>query len=114
MNTLFKYCIVILVASFCFLASCKSKQKESSSTSTCKALINFRSIGGGIDYKKYDELVNLLSTKKLKFTEKMAGREGEKEICIPLTELKGGEKASFSEQLKTFESTESHISVSIN
>ncbi len=114
MHPFLKYCLIYLVASFCFLAACKSKQKETSSNQSCKALVNFRSIGGGIDYKKYEELLNLLNSKKLKFTDKMAGREGEREICIPLTELKGKEKVSFSEQLKTFESNESHISVSIN
>jgi len=113
MNTFLKYCIVFVILFF-FLSACKPKQKETSSTQSCKALVNFKSIGGGIDYKKYEELLNLLNSKKLQFTDKMAGREGERELCIPLTELKGKEKVSFSEQLKTFESNESHISVSIN
>lgn len=110
-GSLLKYSIIVL---FSILISCKAKKNETSSNSTCKVMVKFRSAGGGIDYTKYDSLISLLNSKKVTFTEKLVGREGEKEICIPLTELKGKEKNQLTEQLKTFENTEAHISVSIN
>lgn len=107
------YTVLFMVFTF---TSCKTKNKatQTETKTTCKVLITFASRGSGIDYVKYDKLSALLNEKKLKFTEKVIGREGEKEICIPLTELKGDEKTKFAEQLKTFHNEASFISVSIN
>lgn len=90
------YFILLAVFTLC---SCKSKAHatQSDSKSNCKVVISFASRGTGIDYAKYDTLTALLNEKKLKFTEKVMGREGEKEICIPLTELKGEDKTKFTE-----------------
>lgn len=105
----------IFFIAFAF-TSCKSKSKttQSDTKATCKVLITFASRGSGIDYVKFDKLTALLNEKKLKFTEKVIGREGEKEICIPLTELKGDEKTKLTDQLKTFHDEASFISVSVN
>lgn len=106
---------------FCmaFLTSqCKSKAESKSSennqTSSCKVVFNFGSYGSGIDSKKYDELTLLLNEKKIRFTETVKGREGEKEICIPLTELKGKEKDDFIGRLKKLEDKNTLVSLSVN
>jgi hypothetical protein len=118
-NTLIS--LSILTAS-CFLvfnlSSCKSKaavnQTAPAETATCKVIVDFASIGGGINYPQYEKLTQLLNSKKVKYTEKSKGREGEKEVCIPLSELKGQEKTDFIEQLKKFEDKSTYISVSVN
>ncbi len=100
------------------LLSCKSKAKAevtgNVNTSSCKVQINFGSRGDGINEAKYNELIELLKKEKIKYSEKSAGREGEKEICLPLSELKDKEKNDFIERLKKFEDKESFISLSIN
>jgi hypothetical protein len=106
------YSALILLLAF---SACKSKKEgQTASQSNCKVLVNFASRGTGIDYGKYEKLTGLLNEKKLKFTEKVKGREGEKELCIPLKELKGDEKTKFIEQLKTFVDEATLVSVSVN
>jgi hypothetical protein len=105
------------------LLSCKSKSAAqnsstsgdgSTSASTCAAKVNFGSYGGGIDGAKYEAIKKLIEAKKLKFEEKRMGREGETEICLPLTELKKTEKATFIEQLKKTAEGGQLVSVSTN
>jgi hypothetical protein len=79
---------------------------------TCTVKINFGSAGGGIDLKTYDAVKKMIADKKLKFTEKNMGREGEKEICLPLKELKKRKKTEFIEQLKKTASGGQLVSVS--
>jgi hypothetical protein len=105
------YPLIFLVA----FSACKSKKEgQTANQSDCKVLVSFASRGTGIDYTKYEKLTALLNEKKLKFTEKKMGREGEKDICIPLKELKGDEKTKFLEQLKTFRDEATLVSVSVN
>src|SRR3954463_13046524 len=96
---------IFLFAFTVSVVACKSKAKTSQTSSepSCKVVVNFASRGTGIDYTKYEKLTGILADKKVKYTEKVKGKEGEKEICIPLTELKAKEKNEFVEQLKTFE-----------
>lgn len=98
------------------IAACRSKTKatQTATQPACKVLINFASRGTGIDYTKYEKLTENLKAKNLKYTEKAWGKEGEKEICIPLSELSGKEKTDFVEQLKTFEDKSTLVSVSVN
>lgn len=100
------------------LLSCKTKAKAevsgNVSTTTCKVQINFGSRGEGINEAKYTELMELLKKEKIKFTEKSVGREGEKEICLPLNELKENEKNQMIERLKKFEDKNTFISLSVN
>lgn len=97
------------------IGGCKSKTVQTTTSEpACKVVFMFGSRGDGINEKKLTELTGLLDGKKIKYSSKVAGREGEKEICIPLTELKGKEKADFIEQLKTFEDKASYISISVN
>lgn len=112
-----KYLFTITLALAISATACKSKTKTTQSTATepaCKVVFMFGSRGDGINEKKLNELTALLDGKKLKYTSKVAGREGEKEICIPLSELKGKEKTDFVEQLKTFEDKSTFISLSVN
>lgn len=113
MKLFLKQSIIILLPLTLVFNSCMAK-KTKAVAPTCKVVFNFNSIGGGIDYSKYELLSNLLKTKKVAFTEKTMGREGEKEICIPLNELNGKEKTDFIEQLKTLENKDTHVSLSIN
>jgi hypothetical protein len=97
-------------------SACKSKKSTDQATNqpACKVVFMFGSRGTGINDKKLDELTTLLDGKKLKYTAKVVGREGERQICIPLSELKGKEKNDFIEQLKTFEDQATFISLSVN
>lgn len=109
-----KHIIYSLIFVLAFSACKSKKQGDSAKPSDCKVLVRFASRGTGIDYGKYEKLTALLNEKKLKFTEKVMGREGEKDVCIPLTELKAEEKTKFVEQLKTFNDEATLVSVSVN
>lgn len=119
-NLLVNLSVIITSLVLCFnLNSCKAKatatgQTNQTENAPCKVVVDFASIGGGINYPQYEKLINTLNSKKVKYTEKSKGREGEKEVCIPLTELKGQEKTDFIEQLKKFEDKSTYISVSVN
>jgi hypothetical protein len=54
-----------------------------------------------------------IESKKLKSTSKTIGREGERRICLPLTELKENEKKDLIEQLKKIAKEGQLVSVSI-
>ena len=112
------YLVFCLFGLTLMLSECKSKaeskQTENNKTFACKVVFNFGSYGSGIDSKKYDELTLILNEKKIRFTETVKGREGEKEICIPLTELKGKDKDDFIERLKKLEDKNTLVSLSIN
>ncbi len=116
---------IILLGSMLFLGlgSCKHKQKtqetpkpvEAAKTEVavhCEVTISFGSSGGGIDAKKYDEIKKMIEDKKLKYTEKQQGREGERKICLPLTELTASDKSNFIDQLKKTTSQGQLVSVS--
>ena len=111
-----KYLFTFILAIGFSAMACKSKTKNTQTTTepSCKVAFMFGSRGDGINEKKLNELTTLLDSKKIKYTQKVAGREGEKQICIPLTELKGKKKTDFIEQLKTFEDKSTFISLSIN
>lgn len=118
-NQIVSYSILLASLVACInLTSCKSKsaanQTSPAETAACKVVVDFASIGGGINFNQYEKLTQLLNNKKIKYTEKSKGREGEKEVCVPLTELKGQEKTDFIEQLKKFEDKATYISVSVN
>ncbi|MBL7909994.1 MAG: hypothetical protein JNJ41_02920 [Bacteroidia bacterium] len=127
---------------FLGLASCKTKSKTTStstSTSTastntsdgtvtptsdptvfkgvtdksCAVEVSFGSPGSGIDGPALDKVTALIDSKKLKSTSKTTGREGERRICLPLTELKENEKKDFIEQLKKIAKEAQLVSVSI-
>lgn len=112
------------------LAACKSKAKTGAAagpaetapqTSVYKGVTNdscavemaFGSYGSGIDGKALDEVMAKISEKKLKYTAKNIGREGETRICMPLTEIKGKEKNEFIEQLKKIAAAGQLVSLSI-
>lgn len=110
---------IVLAITLVFNTSCKGKAKASATSTesvsqACKVTVSFGSRGDGINQAKYDELVKLLDSKKLKHSETVKGREGEKDVCIPLTELKDKEKNEMIEQLKKFEDANTFISLSIN
>lgn len=127
---------------FLGLAACKTKSKTTStstSTSTtstnssegtvtatsdptvyngvtdksCAVEVSFGSPGTGIDGPALDKVTALIDSKKLKSTSKSIGREGERRICLPLTELKENEKKDFIEQLKKIAKEAQLVSVSI-
>ena len=89
-------------------------QPKASKEPPCKVKISFGSIGTGIDGKAYDAIKKLIDEKKLKFTEKNVGREGESIICMPLTELKKAKKTELINQLKKIAADAQLVSVSIN
>jgi hypothetical protein len=110
---------LILISGMAMISvQCKSKSANTSTESNqekpCKVVFNFGSYGSGINEGKHSELLTMLNEKKLKYTETVKGREGEKEICIPLTELKGKDKDAFIEQLKKLEDKNTLVSLSVN
>lgn len=104
------------------LTSCKHKQKaqqepvktepKTEVKATCAVTISFGSSGTGIDGKKYDEIKKMIEDKKVKYTENQKGREGERKLCLPLTELTGTEKSGFISELKKTASSGQLVSVS--
>lgn len=115
---------------FLSFASCKSKEKPTSSSSqpvatsdptvykgvtndSCAVEVAFGSYGSGIDGKALEAVMAKIDEKKLKYTSKNIGREGERRICLPLTELKSKEKTDFVDQLKKIASGGQLVSVSI-
>jgi len=102
-------CTLIVIFSACKSTKTSSTDKPSSG---CAAKISFGSMGSGIDNKVYDEIKSLIESKKLKYTEKNMGREGERELCLSLNELKGSDKTAFIDQLKKSASSGQLVSVS--
>ena len=67
---------------------------------SCALEIQFGSYSAGIDGKTYDKVIRLIESKKLKYTSKNIGREGETRLCLPLTGLSKRQKNKFIDQLK--------------
>ncbi len=80
---------------------------------SCAVEVSFGSYGSGIDGAAMDKVMNLIDTKKVAHTSKIIGREGERRICMPLTELKENDKKDFIEQLKKIAAGGQLVSVSI-
>lgn len=79
----------------------------------CAAEMAFGSYGSGIDGAAFEKITKLIEEKKLAYTAKTIGREGETRICLPLTELKGKNKTEFINQLKKIAKEGQLVSVSI-
>jgi hypothetical protein len=115
-----KYFTLLLFSFLMFSAAAQTTSKTESdktketSKKTCAVKVSFGSPGTGIDGKTYDAIKAMISDKKLKFTEKNIGREGETEICLPLKELKRSKKSQFIEQLKKTAAAGQFVSVSVN
>jgi hypothetical protein len=114
--------LIICSALAISFTACKTKSKAQTTTNTdattntanCAAKVNFGSPGTGVDGKTMDALKAMIDAKKLKYTEKRMGREGETEWCLPLTELKEKDKMAFIEQLKKTAAAGQYVSVSTN
>ena len=105
-------CFLIMGVSSNNVKAQAAAPKKEAKALVCKVKISFGSPGTGIDGKVYDQIKALIAEKKLKHSEKRMGREGETEICLPLTELKKTKKADFIEQLKKIASSGQLVSVS--
>ena len=118
----------IILSGFLFFGviSCKSqttpKDQEPAKQQTvykgvsdqaCAVEVAFGSYGAGIDGKSYEKVIAAINGKKLKYTSKNIGREGETKLCLPLTELKGKKKTDFINQLKKIAKEGQLVSVSI-
>jgi hypothetical protein len=79
----------------------------------CAAEVAFGSPGSGIDGEALDKVTKLLDGKKIKYTTNTFGREGERRICMPLTELKASEKKELLDQLKKIAKEGQYVSLSI-
>jgi len=79
----------------------------------CEVEVAFGSYGSGIDGAALDKVMAEIDKKKLKYSSKNIGREGEVRICLPLNELKGKEKTTFIDSLKKIAKTAELVSVSI-
>lgn len=79
----------------------------------CAVEVSFGSYSAGIDGKAYDKVIALIDSKKLKYTSKNIGREGETRLCLPLTELSKKQKNKFIGQLKKIAKEGQLVSLSI-
>lgn len=104
--------IFFLFLSFSIKAQDESLPTKESAQAVCVVKISFGSSGGGIDGKTYDEIRALIESKKLKFSEKKMGREGESELCLTLAELKKKKRKQFIAQLKKTAAKGQLVSVS--
>jgi hypothetical protein len=95
-------------------ANSETSKEKTAAKSNCAVKVSFGSPGTGIDGKTYDAIMAMINEKKLKFSEKKIGREGETEICLPLKELKRSKKSQFIEQLKKTAAAGQLVSVSVN
>jgi len=118
------FCILFIAS-----VSCKTKAKTNNSTEStsqtqptvykgvtndsCAVEMAFGSYGAGIDGAALDAVVKKIEAKKLKYSAKNIGREGETRLCLPLTEIKGKEKKEFIDQLKKIAAEGQLVSVSI-
>jgi hypothetical protein len=80
---------------------------------SCAVEMAFGSYGSGIDGSALDKLHNLIDSRKIKYTTKSIGREGEVRFCMPLTELKGKKRTLFIKELKKIAKEGQLVSVSI-
>lgn len=125
-----KFTLVIFSSALLLsMTSCKSKAKATSGSQpaptdqptvykgvtndSCAVEVAFGSYGAGIDGKAYEAIMGKIGAKKLKYTAKSIGREGETRLCLPLTEIKGKEKSEFIDQLKKIVAAGQLVSVSI-
>lgn len=79
----------------------------------CSVEVGFGSPGSGIDAKAFEKVMTAIDSRKLKYTSKSTGREGETRLCLPLTELKAKKKKQFINQLKKIAKEGQYVSVSI-
>ena len=79
----------------------------------CAVEMSFGSYGSGIDGAALDKLEALIKDKKLSSSTKPVGREGERRVCLPLTELNGKARKKFIESLKKIAHEGKLVSVSI-
>lgn len=79
----------------------------------CAVEVAFGSPGSGIDHNALEKIMAVIDGKKLAYTSKPIGREGEIRICLSLTELKGKKKKQVISQLKTIAKEGQYVSVSI-
>lgn len=80
---------------------------------SCAVEMAYGSYGSGIDGDAFEKMIKLIDDKKLKYTAKPIGREGETRVCFPLTELKAKEKNDIINQLKKIAKEGQLVSVSI-
>ncbi|MEO6302776.1 MAG: hypothetical protein ABIP51_06360 [Bacteroidia bacterium] len=80
---------------------------------SCAVEVSFGSPGSGIDGPAFDKVLALIDSKKVAYTSKTIGREGERRLCMPLTELKENDKKDFINQLKKIAKEGQYVSLSI-
>ena len=103
-------------------ASKTANQAAASTSSTPPAedsyrlVVEFFSIGQGIDQKTQTDFEKLLSsnTKKIAYEPTHWGREGEVDYCLKLSELSTGEQAEFVKKTKEMLSTSKLVHISEN
>jgi hypothetical protein len=119
--------IFLSAIAFCIAMSCKTQTTGQSgpqptkdptvykgvTDKSCAVEVQFGSYSAGIDGKAYDKIMALIDSKKLKYTAKNIGREGETRLCLPLTELNKKSKSKFIAQLKKLVKEGDLVSVSI-
>jgi len=79
-------------------------------------VISFTSHASGIDIEKYESIMNYISThpKKPKYKIYGWGREGERDICMNLKELKKSERKAFIEEIKKISNGSDRVFVNTN
>lgn len=79
-------------------------------------IISFTSHASGIDGEKYDAIIKYIEShpKKPKYKIYFWGREGERDICMNLKELKKSERKAFIEEIKKLSAGSDRVFVNLN
>jgi hypothetical protein len=111
---------------FFALGACKAQDKKQAHRPTkdpvvyrgvidkkCAVEMQFGSYSAGIDDKAYRQTMDMIGRWEVSYTKTTIGREGEKRLCLPLTELSKSRKRVFIDSLKKIARGGQLVSVSI-
>lgn len=98
------------------LAAMPSNQNPSTKKVKFALVISFTSHASGIDGEKYDAIIKYITShpKKPKYKIYGWGREGERDICMNLKELKKSERKIFIDEIKKLAAGSDRVFVNLN
>lgn len=98
------------------LAAMPSNQNPSTKKLKFALVISFTSHASGIDGEKYDAIIKYITShpKKPKYKIYGWGREGERDICMNLKELKKSERKIFIDEIKKLAAGSDRVFVNLN
>ena len=117
--------LTAIITFCCMIGSCEAQQKPAHKPTKdpvvysgvidpkCAVEMQFGSYSAGIDAEAYQKALHLIGRHGVVYTSTTIGREGEKRLCMPLTELSRRKKKAFIDTLKQIARKGELVSVSI-